>query len=45
VGRPPPPGGRCWSSGGVRIVCMRDIFILNEYEHKIKNTLVDTLLG
>jgi hypothetical protein len=32
----PPPGGRCWSSGGARVVCMRDIFILNEIwaQHK-----------
>jgi hypothetical protein len=26
----PPGGGRCWSSWGARIVCVRDIFILNE---------------
>jgi hypothetical protein len=45
---PPPPGGggRCWSSEGAQIVCLRDIFILNEMWAKDKiYILVGTLLG
>jgi hypothetical protein len=43
---PHPGGGRCWSSGGRRMVCMRGIFILNEIwaQHEIYilvGTLVD----
>jgi hypothetical protein len=41
VWRPPAVG----CMGGVRVVCMRDIFIFNEYEHKIKYIFVGTLLG
>jgi hypothetical protein len=26
----PPPRGRCWYFGEARVVCVRDIFILNE---------------
>jgi hypothetical protein len=31
-----PPGECCWSSGGKRVMCMRDKFILNEIwaQHK-----------
>jgi hypothetical protein len=41
-----PPWGRSWSFGGERIVCTRDIFILDEIWAKDKMyILVGTLLG
>jgi hypothetical protein len=43
-----PPGG-CWSpGGGAKVVCMRDIFIVNEILAQVKictYILVGTLLG
>jgi hypothetical protein len=39
-------GGRCWSSGGGDILCMRDILILNEIWKQGKiYFLVGTLPG
>jgi len=29
-----PPGGLCWSSGEAQVLCMREMFILNEYERR-----------
>jgi hypothetical protein len=38
--------GRCWSSGGSRVVCMRDILILNDIWAQDKiYILIGTLLS
>jgi hypothetical protein len=41
-----PPRERCWSSGGSRVFCKKDIFILNDVWPQDKiYILVGTLLG